>query len=37
VGGTGRFAGARGSYVERASAAANARPGTVEFAVTLTA
>src|SRR5262245_57224140 len=37
VGGTGRFAGARGSYVERPSAAANARPGTVEFIVTLTA
>src|SRR5262249_35140957 len=37
VGGTGRFAGVRGSYVERPSAAANARPGTVEFVVTLTA
>jgi hypothetical protein len=37
VGGTGRFAGARGSYVERPSPTADARPGTVEFVVTLTA
>jgi hypothetical protein len=37
LGGTGRFAGVRGSYVERPTASGTASPGVVEFVVTLTA
>jgi hypothetical protein len=37
LGGTGRFAGVRGSYVERPTSSGTASPGVVEFVVTLTA
>src|SRR5206468_3799858 len=37
LGGTGRFAGARGSYVEREVSVAPAGRGAVEFILTLTA
>ena len=36
LGGTGRFAGARGSYVERTAASAAGGPGTLEIILTLT-
>jgi hypothetical protein len=37
LGGTGRFAGARGTYVERETSVAPVGRGTVEFILTLTA